>query len=54
MKRISTLLFLLVVCFAAAMQAQAPAPKPGPEVKKWGIWAGDWTMVGTAKAGSHL
>jgi len=30
------------------MQAQAPAPKPGPEVKKWGP-AGDWTNVGTAK-----
>ena len=49
MTRISVLLSLLVFCSATAMKAQAPAPKPGPEVKKWGIWAGDWTMVGTAK-----
>jgi hypothetical protein len=48
-RRISLVLFLLVFCSATAMRAQAPAPKPGPEVKKWGIWAGDWTLLGTLK-----
>ena len=50
-RRITILLFLSAFCFATTMQAQAPDPKPGPEVKKWGIWAGDWTILGTAKDG---
>jgi hypothetical protein len=51
MKRISVLLFALVVCFATAMQAQAPAPKPNPEVKKLHAVLGHWTFEGEQKPG---
>jgi len=51
MTRISVLLFLLIGCFATAMQAQAPAPKPDPEVKKLHAWVGHWTLEGEAKPG---
>ncbi len=51
MKRISILLFLLVVCFATAMRAQAPAPKPDPEMKKLHVFVGHWTYEGEAKPG---
>jgi hypothetical protein len=33
------------------MQAQAPAPKPNPEVKKLHADLGHWTYVGEAKSG---
>jgi len=34
------------------MQAQIPAPKPAPELKKVGVfWAGHWTYEGEYKAG---
>jgi hypothetical protein len=49
MKRISVLLFLLVVFTATAMQAQAQAPKPDPEVKKLHAALGHWTYEGEAK-----
>jgi Protein of unknown function (DUF1579) len=51
MQRISVLLFLLVVCLTTAMRAQAPAPKPGPEVKKLRAMLGHWTYEGEAKPG---
>ena len=51
MLRISSLLLVLVVCFATAMQAQAPAPKPGREVKKLHANLGHWTFEGDAKPG---
>jgi len=49
MQRISALLFLLVFCFATAMQAQAP--KPDPEMKKLGVLVGHWTYEGEYKPG---
>ena len=49
MQRISVLLFLLVFCFATAMQAQAP--KPDPEVKKMHAWVGNWMFEGEITAG---
>jgi hypothetical protein len=45
------LLFLLVFCSATAMQAQAQAPKPGPEVRKLHVWVGHWTYEGEFKPG---
>jgi hypothetical protein len=46
MKRISILLFFLVVCSATAMLAQAPAPKPDPALKKLSVLVGHWTYEG--------
>jgi hypothetical protein len=51
MKRISILLCLLIVCFATAMQAQAPAPKPHAELKKLQVLVGHWTYEGESYAG---
>ncbi len=51
MRRISILLFVLVVCFAAAMQAQTQAPKPDPALKKLHVFVGHWTYEGEYKAG---
>lgn len=51
MKRISSLLFLLVVCFATAMQGQAPAPNPNPALKKLSPLVGHWTYEERWKAG---
>ena len=51
MRRISVLPFLLVFCSATAVRAQAPAPKPGPEVKKMHAWVGNWMVEGEIKAG---
>jgi hypothetical protein len=51
MRRISILLLFSVVCFATAMQAQAPAPKPGPEVRKLHAALGHWTIDGEQKPG---
>jgi hypothetical protein len=50
-KRITILLFLLVVSLATAMQAQAPAPKPDPELKKLHAVVGHWTFEGEQKPG---
>ena len=51
MARTIALPFLLVFCFATAMQAQAQAPKPDPEVKKMHAWVGHWTFEGEFKPG---
>ncbi|MGA7909103.1 MAG: DUF1579 family protein [Candidatus Sulfotelmatobacter sp.] len=52
MRQLNALLFLLVVCFATAMQAQTPASKPAPELTKVDVfWTGRWTYEGEYKAG---
>jgi hypothetical protein len=51
MQRFTLLFSLFVVCFLTALQAQAPAPKPGPEHKKVGVFVGHWTFTGEYKAG---
>jgi len=51
MQRFNILLFLLVVCFGTAMQAQTPAPKPDPALKKLHVMVGRWTGEGESKAG---
>jgi len=51
MARTSLLLFFLVVCSGTVMQAQAQAPKPGPEVKKLHAWLGHWTYEGEYNPG---
>lgn len=43
MKRVAIVIGLAVLIGAAALQAQSPAPKPGPEQKMLEIWIGDWT-----------
>ena len=40
---------LLLLLFTASMQAQGPAPKPGPEYKAYEVWLGDWQYEGEAK-----
>jgi hypothetical protein len=50
-KQIGILLFLLVVCSITAMQAQAQAPKPDPQVKKLNAVVGHWTFEGEQKPG---
>ncbi len=44
---------LFVVLFAITSMAQAPSgpPKPGPEVKKLGVFVGRWDAVGDVKPG---
>jgi hypothetical protein len=51
MTRISILLFFLVICFVTAMQAQAQAPKPDPEMKKLSVLVGHWTYEGESNPG---
>ena len=51
MRRIGLLLFLSVVCFVTAMQAQAPVPKPDPALKKLQVLVGRWTYEGEYKPG---
>jgi hypothetical protein len=51
MKRTIALLFLLVFCFTAALQAQAQAPKPDPALGKLHVWVGRWTLEGEFKPG---
>jgi hypothetical protein len=40
-----------MVCFATAMQAQAPAPKPDPALKKLSVLVGHWTREAEYKPG---
>ena len=51
MKRITVLLLVLVACFATVMQAQTPAPKPDPALKKLAVFVGHWTYEGEYKTG---
>ena len=51
MKRISLLFSVLVVCFVAAMQAQAPTPKPDPALQQLRPWVGYWTFECDYKPG---
>lgn len=51
MQRISLLFAVLVVWFIAAVQAQAPVPKPGPEIRKLHVLVGHWTYEGEYKPG---
>jgi len=41
---------LAALLSAAILQAQTPAPKPGPEQQKLNIWVGDWTYEGENQA----
>lgn len=49
MKRIAAARGVLALIFVGVACAQSAAPKPSPEVKKWAMWGGDWTILGTAK-----
>ncbi len=51
MQRISLLLSVLVICLITTMQAQTPAPQPGPELQKLHVFVGHWTGQGERKAG---
>ena len=47
MKRISGV--ILLICTAASAQGQSSTPTRPPELDKWNVWAGDWTLSGKAK-----
>jgi hypothetical protein len=49
MGRMILLVLLVGVCWTPLQWAQSPTAGPPPELQKWDIWAGDWTLVGTAK-----
>ncbi len=49
MGRIILLVLLVGVCWTPLQWAQSPTAGPPPELQKWDIWVGDWTLVGTAK-----
>ncbi len=51
MKRASAVVLVAVLVLVAAISAQAPpqAPKPGPEHKRLGYFAGHWTAEGEMK-----
>lgn len=50
MKRIASAVSLTLLLFVAApARAQSSIPTPPPELKKWDIWTGNWTLSGTAK-----
>ena len=53
MKRIATVVCLVIVALAAAAWTQAPAsaPKPAPELKKLGVYVGQWIYEGEYKPG---
>jgi hypothetical protein len=46
------LTFAVWFLLAAAVFAQMPVPKPGPEVQKLDVFAGSWTLTGDLKPGS--
>ena len=47
MRRIAYLTFLIFA--ATAAQAQSHGSKRPPELEKWNVWAGDWSLSGKAK-----
>lgn len=49
MRRIILLVLLAGVCWTPMQWAQAPTAGPAPELQKWDLWVGDWTLTGTAK-----
>lgn len=38
-----------ILLISAAAQGQTSNPTPPPEIKKWDVWTGDWTLSGMAK-----
>jgi hypothetical protein len=51
MKRTSFVIGVLLVC-AAVLSGQAPpAPKPGPEHQRLGVFVGNWAFTGEMKPG---
>jgi len=44
MKRFVLLAGFVASLSAMGLQAQTPAPKPGPEHQKLNVWVGDWTF----------
>ena len=50
MKRLAAILVITIFCAAfVAAQTPPPTPKPGPEIKKLGYFAGAWTSSGDMK-----
>jgi hypothetical protein len=48
MRRIANLSLLIFAAVAAA-QGQSFSPTRPPELEKWDVWAGDWSLSGKAK-----
>ena len=49
MKRTFVVVAFVTFISAVALQAQAPAPKPGPEAQRLGYWVGTWKLEGERK-----
>jgi hypothetical protein len=49
MRRIVILIVVLSACLIPPARTQAPTTGPSPELQKWDLWVGDWTLTGTAK-----
>jgi len=49
MRRIVILVLVLGTSWIPLQWAQTPMVGPAPELQKWDIWVGDWTLTGTAK-----
>ena len=53
MRRTTSKLAFLSLVPAMVLMAQAPNPKPMPEIKALDVWVGDWTFTGTVKDGPN-
>ena len=40
---------ILLICTAVSARGQTSNSTPPPELKKWNVWTGDWTLSGIAK-----
>lgn len=49
MKRLTLIVGISVLLGAVALQAQAPAAKPGPETQRLGYFLGTWVIEGDSK-----
>src|SRR6267154_977732 len=50
MRGITTAISMMLLTLgAASAQGQFFNPAPPPELKKWNIWVGNWTLSGSAK-----
>jgi hypothetical protein len=39
-----TAIAILLMLAAAGASGQSSNPTPPPEIKKWGVWIGDWAF----------
>ena len=49
MKRLSIVTGVMLLMFAAVSARAQSSPMPPPELRKWDVWIGDWSLSGTAR-----